>query len=405
MNANKKSSTSLLRRAQLLFLALAMLVPATAYAQDQGGAFAGDSGPSDDGYVDPGGALPTGAEMSGPRDVFDARARGEGIRIGRSQTRARVIPPTYTVERGDTLWDITGHFYGDPFEWPRVWSYNPEVTNPNWIYPLDQLRLLREGATAAVVPTQRLTRTERPAMGPLEVFLRDEGFLDVDALAKAGELVGSQSDHMLLMTYDRVYIKYRDDVDAPAVGQELSLFHEVAERDRADNETGVLVRIFGTVRVESFDPDEHLARAVITEALDPIERGYHVAAIPRHFESTMPVRNAQQLATTIVATLRPRSLVGENQVIFLGAGSEDGVVVGNRFFIMSNGDSWQETVDANTMDPGNSVPNPRPRGPFPDEVIAEVRVVNVQPHSCAAFVTTSLRETAVGDRAQMRQGY
>lgn len=144
---------------------------------------------------------------------------------------------------------------------------------------------------------------------------------------------------------------------------------------------------------------------MITEALDPIERGYHVAAIPRRFYSVLPVRNQRDLDTTIVATLRPRTLVGEHQLIFLGVGSEDGVLAGNRFFILAHGDSWQQTVDDNTMDPGNSVENPNPRGAFQDEVVAEVRVVHVDRHSCAAFVTMSLRKTSVGDRAQMRQGY
>ncbi|MBC7174262.1 MAG: LysM peptidoglycan-binding domain-containing protein, partial [Polyangiaceae bacterium] len=45
---------------------------------------------------------------------------------------ARFVPDAHTVRRGDTLWDITGFYYGNPWEWPRVWSYNPEITNPHW---------------------------------------------------------------------------------------------------------------------------------------------------------------------------------------------------------------------------------------------------------------------------------
>ena len=47
---------------------------------------------------------------------------------------------SHVVEPGDTLWDITARVFGDPFLWPKVWSYNPEITNPNWIYPGDIIR-------------------------------------------------------------------------------------------------------------------------------------------------------------------------------------------------------------------------------------------------------------------------
>ena len=40
------------------------------------------------------------------------------------------VPQTHTVKDGDTLWDITQTYYGDPYRWPQVWSYNPDITNP-----------------------------------------------------------------------------------------------------------------------------------------------------------------------------------------------------------------------------------------------------------------------------------
>jgi nucleoid-associated protein YgaU len=51
-------------------------------------------------------------------------------------------PEFHTVERGDTLWDITGSYFQNPWRWPRVWGLNPQITNPHWIFPGDQVRLL-----------------------------------------------------------------------------------------------------------------------------------------------------------------------------------------------------------------------------------------------------------------------
>ena len=39
------------------------------------------------------------------------------------------MPQTHTVKEGDTLWDVTQTYYGDPYKWPQVWSYNPDITD------------------------------------------------------------------------------------------------------------------------------------------------------------------------------------------------------------------------------------------------------------------------------------
>lgn len=63
-------------------------------------------------------------------------------------------PDSYTVVRGDTLWDISDRFLKKPWMWTQIWNYNPQVYNPHLIYPGDKLALTYVNGK----PTLNLTR-------------------------------------------------------------------------------------------------------------------------------------------------------------------------------------------------------------------------------------------------------
>jgi hypothetical protein len=77
-------------------------------------------------------------------------------------------PKSYTVQRGDTLWDISSMFLRDPWLWPEVWYVNPQVANPHLIYPGDVLALAY-GANG-----QPQIRLERGGAARLEPRLRSD---------------------------------------------------------------------------------------------------------------------------------------------------------------------------------------------------------------------------------------
>jgi nucleoid-associated protein YgaU len=72
-------------------------------------------------------------------------------------------PDTYIVQKGDTLWDISGKFLSKPWLWPEIWQANPQVENPHLIFPGDQLNLVWIDGKPRLV---RGDGGDRPPFGP-----------------------------------------------------------------------------------------------------------------------------------------------------------------------------------------------------------------------------------------------
>ena len=79
---------------------------------------------------------------------------------------AETVPDIHLVRRGDTLWDLCNHYYQNPWAWPKVWSYNPQIANPHWIYPGDQLRLTNPNEPAGLALANSVSSWSRMSGEP-----------------------------------------------------------------------------------------------------------------------------------------------------------------------------------------------------------------------------------------------
>lgn len=162
---------------------------------------------------------------SGQRATADQVAQA-GVPLSELAPNA---PDSYTIQRGDTLWAISGVFLKTPWRWPELWGMNrQDIQNPHRIYPGQVLYLIKSGGRAILstspasgggdVSTVRVSpRTRYESLGDsaippvslqaIESFLTEPMIVDEATFARAPRIVATQENRVLLTRGDRAYAR------------------------------------------------------------------------------------------------------------------------------------------------------------------------------------------------------
>ena len=337
-------------------------------------------------------------------------AEGASFTLGSMSTGA--VPQYHLVRKGDTLWDLCAYYYGDPYAWPRVWSYNPQVTNPHWIYPGDRLRMGGPGSRATGAGHGAVSGLSR-SLDQGEILSRDAAFVGDATVDAWGQVTGSTGDTMLLAEGDTVYVQLAEN-RRPVIGQQLTIFQQTRLPEAGKDQASV-VAIKGSAKVVRWNPKTRMAHAKVIESTDVIERGDKVGAIRRDTRVIRTVPNRVDLWATMTGALHPRELVGQYQLVFIDKGAKDGLVPGNRLFAVGAGDRWEKSLDGAGVMAASQVdyelksarirPTPRGAQQFPTQVVGEVTVVSVKQTTATCLVTRSYIELEPGQALLARRGY
>jgi hypothetical protein len=330
------------------------------------------------------------------------------------------VEEEHTVVPGDTLWDLCAKYLNNPWYWPRVWSYNPELTNPHWIDPGQKVRFYPTGELPAIIDVKDERDFEVPESIPepeeeevlpedlvsiaagkkilqakqaTAVVLARDAFVSQQEIESMGKIRGSRKENELLSENDPIYVEF-DPGNMGEVGKHYAVIRTEKEviHPITNDSVGFYTRVVGAVQIVNVDGQ--IATGVITNSLIAIKRGDRVSAwMPELNKHIAPRSNAVELRGYIVGSRVDMSMVGERNVVFIDQGTSQGVEEGNVFDVVRRGDGLTPVGEDDNIDGWDEQ--------LPVEIFGRVMIVDARPNVSTGYVIASLRELIPGDRVIM----
>ncbi|MEN8261688.1 MAG: LysM peptidoglycan-binding domain-containing protein [Pseudomonadota bacterium] len=319
-------------------------------------------------------------------------------------------PEQYTVVEGDTLWEIAGRFLRDPWEWPKIWNSNPQIHNPDLIYPGDvialsyvdgvpRLNLLRKGYTSGygsgrdikLSPQVRITPLEEAIpvipVDAISPFLTSPKVVSDNELANAAYVIDFAGEHILAGTDDRIYVRSitSDEIGAFTVFRPGSTYidpetNEILGYEAAYVADAQLQRIGdpATLRLTKSTQETRRGDRLMPNTQEEVNLNYR------------PHAPEAVISGHIISVMGGVSEIGQYDIVVVDRGTRNGVATGHVFDIFHAG----RVIN----DPISSKPNDMVK--LPDEEAGRLMVFRAFEKVSYALVMDAAQAIHVNDNVQ-----
>ena len=273
------------------------------------------------------------------------------------------IPDTYTVVKGDTLWDISATFLQNPWYWPEIWHVNTQIENPHLIYPGDVLRLVyidgqpritldNSGRLQKLEPKARIISQGEAiptiSLDNINSFLSRSRIVAEEELKLAPYVVQGSDNHLLVGAGDRVYIRNSGERDSTGVEQ-YAVYGIYRRGDKfLDPETnedlGVQAIDIGSGKIQRIN--EEVATMAVERTTEEVRIGDRLLRQEeRPIDSTFfPSAPKENITGTIIAVESGVNQVGDRSVVVINRGTREGMTPGNVLAIYKRGGVVRDQV-------------------------------------------------------------
>ena len=325
----------------------------------------------------------------------------------------------YIIQKGDTLWGISENKLEDNFLWPKLWDVNPNIANPDLIYPGEKIRipsretLMKQAAPSAeteMPPAPKvMAPVKKPAMAPARAaapaaaekavkvskkylvdknFYMSAGWISKDFpsigtitttpsgknMAGKGEIVYINVSEKKMLA--RLNLNTKPSLIVPLNEDSKSRYFTIrrikeVRHPVTGEKMGYLIRVTGIVEIIGMDGDTPKAR--ILSSFEDVETGDGLMPYSDMEPPVVPdVIRRPVIDGYIVEAHYTNQMSGENNIVYLDKGTNNGLQPGDVFDIF-------------------------PNAPI-RRVIGEAQVISLKPDTSTAVILKSSEEITTGSK-------
>ena len=238
----------------------------------------------------------------------------------------------YTIQKGDTLWDLSQKFSDSAWLWPEMWQENSQIANPHRIYPGERIRLFRRKGSQKIAE-KKLGKsiTVKPSLDDLIHYrysaLDRVGFIRKEPVTPHGAIFKVQDTKEMINEGDIIYIRPEGDFDL-VPGKRYTTYRTLAPiKDRITNRhIGFQHLLTGVVEITQVEPE--YAMGIIIDAYRPIVLDDMIMPYYRRIPKLVIKDSPRGLQGRIIDAEEHNRLIGDNMIAFINKGKKDGVQPG-----------------------------------------------------------------------------
>ncbi|MEA1947389.1 MAG: LysM domain-containing protein [Thermodesulfobacteriota bacterium] len=254
----------------------------------------------------------------------------------------------YTVQKGDTLWDLSDRFFDSSWLWPDLWSENSQISNPHWIYPGERIRIFHQKGVETFIEktvSKSGALKKEPQKESLYYYyspIDRVGFIRKNPVIPSGAIFKVKDDKEMISSGDLVFIRTKGDMNLTA-GSKYIVYR--ASTPIIDKKTGALIGtqhyLTGIVEITKIEPRFAVARVV--QSYRTIEVGNLLMPYKRRSPRIELTQSKKGLNGELIISEEHANNIGDNDIAFIDKGSKDDVKLGQQYSIY-----YQEKQQLNT---------------------------------------------------------
>lgn len=271
--------------------------------------------------------------------------------LTRAQTPPEFIETTdsgfyYTIQKGDTLWDLSQRFYHSQWDWPGLWEMNKEIKNPHWITPGKKIQIfLKQAPVSQAAIASPITSAEPAKSPPLPIppsFSYPEisrlGFIRKTREPSLGKIIQERDGNLMMAVQDIIYINPTG-AGSLIPGHIYQVFTTEKLKEKFGSQIFTGIKHLIKAEIELLDHKGDYATAMITKSYGDVNAGDQIMAFYER-DSLFPVQeNPAPIDAAIVCSEDNTLMINDYKIAFINQGRQHRIQVGQIYSILQKNPS------------------------------------------------------------------